>query len=254
MTADDSTTDDPDPTTDTRILVPVRVLEGETIAPALAAFLAPAEVVLLGYHEFPEQTTPEQARQQFEDRAQDKLSEVATVFDEAGVDYETLLAFTNEREQTFRRVSEEEGCGAYVIPNPADVIEEVLVPLRGDVNVQRIGAIAGPLLATGDIDVTLLHVAESEEDAALARELLDEAAARLTEEGVPTERLHEETAVADVPIQFVADEAVDYDAVVMGEAAPSLRSLVFGEAEIRVAQESLGPVVVVRRVEEAESA
>jgi len=42
------------------------------------------------------------------------------------------------------------------------------------------------------------------------------------------------------------DAVPDHDAVVMGESAPSLRSLVFGEEADRVASASVGPVLVVR--------
>jgi nucleotide-binding universal stress UspA family protein len=42
------------------------------------------------------------------------------------------------------------------------------------------------------------------------------------------------------------DAVPGHDAIVMGEAAPSLRSLVFGDEAERVAEASVGPVLVVR--------
>ena len=58
------------------VLVPIRVLEGESIPEGVPELLANAHVVLLGYHEIPEQTAPGQARMQFEERAQRKLESI----------------------------------------------------------------------------------------------------------------------------------------------------------------------------------
>ena len=47
-----------------KVLVPVEVLEGRTVPESLVRFLAPSEVVVLGYHVVPEQTPAGQARLQ----------------------------------------------------------------------------------------------------------------------------------------------------------------------------------------------
>ncbi len=55
------------------VLVPLRVLEGESVPEGVPDLLGDAHVVLLGYHVLPEQTAPGQARMQFEDRAMERL-------------------------------------------------------------------------------------------------------------------------------------------------------------------------------------
>ena len=60
------------------ILVPIRVLEGESVPEGVPELLAHAHVVLLGYHVIPEQTAPGQARMQFEDRATERLDKYET--------------------------------------------------------------------------------------------------------------------------------------------------------------------------------
>ena len=57
------------------ILVPIRVLEGESIADGVPELLADAHVVLLGYHVIPDQTAPGQAQMQFEERANVRLDQ-----------------------------------------------------------------------------------------------------------------------------------------------------------------------------------
>lgn len=236
-------TDDAD---DWGVLVPVAVLEGETVPESVIELLSSLPVTLLGYHVLPEQTPPGQARLQFEDRAQDKLAELADAFRNAGAATDTRLVFTNDAEQTFDRVADETGCGAILHPNPTGPVERLLVPLHGEANAERIGQFLIALIRNRPIEVTLYTVVETDEDTS-AETLLETVAEQLRTAGVPTSRISRETVVSDAPIREIADASVEYDAVVMGEPEPSLSGLLFGDAGERVAERSLGPVVVVRR-------
>jgi hypothetical protein len=51
-------------------------------------------------------------------------------------------------------------------------------------------------------------------------------------------------------VSVTAEVAADHDLVVMGETAPSFREYVFGDDHQRVADRSLGPVLVVGTREE----
>jgi nucleotide-binding universal stress UspA family protein len=230
---------------DWRVLVPVEVLEGETVSEAVAEALSELPVVVLGYHVLPEQTAPGQARLQFEDQAQEKLDLIAAAFREAGGEADTRLVFTHDEEQTIDRVADETGCTAVLIPNPSGEIERLLVPLRGEVDVDRITAFVAALIGDRDIGVTLFHVAEDDEVTPEGQSLVDDGAGRLRELGVAD--VETTVTTAETPRRAIAMAAADHDAVVMGESEPSLRSFLFGEAAEQVAAQSLGPVVVVRR-------
>lgn len=54
----------------------------------------------------------------------------------------------------------------------------------------------------------------------------------------------------DEPVRDVTLLADDFDGTVLGEREPTLREFPFGEFDERMIAESLGPVVVVRQVEE----
>lgn len=235
----------PDP--DWRVLVPVEVLEGETVPDSVVDLLATLPVVVLGYHVVPEQTAPGQARMQFEERAQGRLDDLATAFREAGGGAETRLVFTHDEEQTLDRVAGETGCGAILVPNPAPDVTRLLVPLRGEVDVGRVTGFVAALIGNRDIMVTLSHVAENEERVEAGRSMVEDAATRLRERGMPTGSITTEVTVSGTPVEAIATTAAEHDAVVMGESEPSLRSFLFGEASKRVAARSLGPVVVVRQ-------
>lgn len=235
------------------VLVPVEILKGETVPESVIELLGTVPVVLLGYHILPEQTPPGQARIQFEEQAQSKLAILADAFEEEGDRPKTRLVFTHNEEQTLDRVAEEAGCQAILIPNPAPDITRLLVPVRGEADVTRISTFVAALRGDRDISVTLFHVAETEEGSVAGETLLETGIGTLRDNGVPADAISTETIIAESPVEAITTAATEYDATVMGESEPSLRSILFGEIAEQVAARSLGPVVVVRRAESVES-
>ena len=107
----------------TRVLVPVAVLEGESVSPGLISLLGTVDVTVLGYHVLPEQTPPDQARLQFEERATSALEDISQEFRAAGGATDHRLVFTRDREQTMQRVAERS-------PDNGDVSSQGLVYLE----------------------------------------------------------------------------------------------------------------------------
>ena len=233
-----------------KVLVPLAVLDGESLAPALVEALSTVPVELVGYHAVPEQTPPGQARMQFEERMETELADLAATFKEMGGTVETRLVFTHEPEQTFERVAVEEGCDAVLLNNPATKVEEILVPLRSEINVERIVALVASVLDATDATATLYHVAapDDEADRETGQRLVDAATEALAEAGVAPECVNREIAVSETPIKTLAAAAGEYDLVVMGESKPSVRELFFGEVSEQVASQSVTPALVVRRL------
>ncbi|ELZ61215.1 MULTISPECIES: universal stress protein [Halorubrum] len=248
----------------TRVLVPVAVLERESVSPGLISLLGTVDVTLLGYHVLPEQTPPDQARLQFEERATAALEDLSQEFRAAGGDADHRLVFTHDREQTIQRVAGEVGADAFAVSGPTGDVDRLLVSLSGDVDVDRVLSFVERLVGDRDIGVTLFLAAgagtpddaaadESErtapDDADGAR--LEAAADRLREAGVEATT---ELAEGGSPFDALIDAAAGHDAIVMAERAPSFRSLVFGDEGERVAAASVGPVIVVRDAESDASA
>ena len=225
----------------TRVLVPVKVLEGETVSPGLIDLLETLDVTVLGYHVLPEQTPPDQARLQYEDRATAALEDLAKEFETTGGLADYRLVFTHDREQTINRIAEEVQARAFAISGVTGDVDRLLVTLSGDVAVDRILLFVSELVGDRDIGVTLFSVSKDEATAGTDR--LEEAAAQLREAGVDVETT---LATEGSPFEALIEAMPEHDAIVMGEKAPSLRSLVFGEEAERVAAASVGPVLVVR--------
>ncbi|MFT4885671.1 MAG: nucleotide-binding universal stress UspA family protein [Natronomonas sp.] len=222
-----------------RVLVPVEILEGESVSYGLMNLLGTMDVTVLGYHVLPEQTPADQAREQFEDRAVSALKDLAEEFREAGGDADTRLVFTHDRKQTVDRVADEVNARAYAITGATGDVDRLLVPIAGDVAVDRILAFVTELVGDRDIRVTLFLASQAEG----AETLLEKAADRLNESGISTET---DLVVSGQPFEALIKAVPDHDAIVMGEQAPSLSKFLLGDAAERVASASVGPVLVVR--------
>jgi nucleotide-binding universal stress UspA family protein len=228
-----------------RVLIPLRVLKGETFGSGLARLFAPVEVVVLGYHVVPDQTPPDQMRQQFEAQANKSLDRTVETVREAGGSASRRLVFSRDPEETIDRVAEEIDATALVEVNPVSEVESLLVPLRGDMDAARITEFVAALRGDREMDVTLFAAARSENREA-AEALVASAEEHLRELGIPADAIRTEYRTTVTPVQAIVDAAVEHDAVVLGEREPDWRSLIFGELSEQIADESLGPVVVVR--------
>ena len=226
-----------------RVLVPMAVLEGESVPLGLMNLLGTMDVTVLGYHLLPEQTPPDQARLQYEDRANEALEDVAEEFRQAGGDADYRLVFTHDRQQTISRVADEIGAPAYAILGATGEVDRLLVSIGGLVGTDVVLDFVEELIGDRDIGVTLF-LAVGEDGEAVARDRLDTAASELQATGIDVK-----THLADqgAPFDALIDAVANHDAIVMGEQAPTLRSVLFGDESQRIAAESVGPVLVVRR-------
>jgi nucleotide-binding universal stress UspA family protein len=229
------------------ILVPIRVLEGESVPEGVPDLLAHAHVVLLGYHVIPEQTAPGQAQMQFEERATNRLDEYEVIFEEAGATVERRLVFTHDGQKTIDRTIHEHGCMAVLVPNATGVVEDVLVAVRGTVGVDRLARVAAGVFGAMDVSITLYHVAENDETDEDVVTLLDGMVDRLGDLGIDTSTIETRVDRAQDPLDAITDAAEAFDVVVMGETDPSLATFVFGMPADQVADRFLGPVLVVQR-------
>jgi nucleotide-binding universal stress UspA family protein len=228
-----------------RILVPFELPDADPVPMAVVDAVLPMEVVVLGHFGLPEQTPPSAGRDQFEEAARAELDDLAADFRESGAPVTTRLVFGKDRAKTIDRVAVEEGCDVVLTPGDATAVERVLVPLRGEDNLDRILPFVAELLASSDASVTLFH-ATSEADRRPGEEILADAADRLAAEGVDpdrvTQRLSEDVDARNAIVEF----GDAFDVLVLGESEPSLRDRVFGELLARVTTDTEDPTFVIR--------
>jgi len=235
------------------VLVPVDVSTEERPDPDLLALLRPTKVVLVGWYPVPDQVALEQMQAEHEEDAVARIEEIAADLPE-GTDVETLVVFTRDRSETVDRVAKEYDAEVVVVPRDVRVVERVLVPIRGDVNLDRILSVVAALLGESDATVTLFHgVPDGDEDPSVGETLLEGAADRLADAGVDTDRIDTSTVVSESPVDDIVDATQNHDVLIIGESKPPLVEHILGDVPTKVIERSGRPVLVVRRMEESET-
>ena len=227
------------------ILVPFDVSEAEPPALGVLDDLGAVEVILLGYFPVPDQAEPALLRDQYGPEAADRLDAVA---DEHGAP-PGVLVFTHDREATVDRIADEYDCNAVLTAGHSTVVERVLVPLRGDVNLDRILGLVADLLLAGDETATLFHSVADDADPSQGELLLMGAVDRLVEYGVDRDRVDWRLAEGGDPRTDIVELAAEYDLVVLGETEPSLRERIIGDRLSAIVDSLEAPALIVRDVE-----
>jgi nucleotide-binding universal stress UspA family protein len=236
-------------TGDSTILVPVDVSVAEPPDQVILDLLRPVNIVVLGYYPVPKQTAPAHLKEDHEDEAAERLANVVSRFGQGDHDVEDVLVFTKDRRDTIDRIADEYDCDAVLVPGETDAIERVLVPLRGDVNLERIVSLVGDLVRTSDAAVTLFHSVPEGTDPSQGEFVLRGAAGRLSEDGIDRDRIDWTLSEGGAPKQEIIDLVAEHDLVILGETKPSLRDRILGAVLTPILDEIEKPALIVRDIE-----
>jgi hypothetical protein len=231
------------------VLVAVDVSAEATPPAGILDLLGAVDVVLLGYYPVPSQAAPAQIKHQHGSDAAERLRALKGALEPRVGSVVDELYYTHDREETIDRVADEYGCDAVLRLGPVDVVDRILVPLRGDSNVDNILDLVGNLLAVGDASVTLFHSVEEGTERDYGETLLADAADRLGAAGVDSDRIDRQLSVTDGTSASIVTRAGDFDVVVLGETEPSLRDRIFGAVQRETLTGTDLPVFVVRNTE-----
>ena len=235
-------------TGDTTILVPVDVSAPEPPDQVSLDLFRPVDLVVLGYYPVPKQTAPAHLREDHEDEAMARLDAIVDRLAEGDHRVDDVLVFTKDRQETIDRIAEQYDCDAVFVPGAldADSIDRILVPLRGEANLDRIIHVVGELGRASEATITLFHVVPGGSDPTRGEFILRGAADRLGEEGVDRGRIDWELSEGDSPKRAIIDRATAYDVVILGESEPSLRDRILGAVLRPILEEIETPAIIVR--------
>jgi nucleotide-binding universal stress UspA family protein len=234
---------------DSTVLVPVDISVAEPPDEGIFQLLRSVNVVVLGYYPVPKQTAPAHLKADHEPEAASRLEDIVGQFDSAGHEVKGVLVFTKDREDTIDRVADQHNCGAVLIPNEIGSIERVLVPLRGDTNLERIISLVGDLLRMNDAKATLFHATSTGADPSQGEFMLRGAADRLSEDGVDPERIDWTLSEDNDPTSAIVNLAGEYDLVILGETKPTLRERIIGTVLTPVIDKIDKPTIIVRDID-----
>lgn len=230
------------------VLVPVDVSTDEQPDSQLLELLEPARVILGGWYPVPDQTSPEQLQEAHEEEAIERIEAIAAEFQDADTAVETVVVFTRDRSTTVGRLADEYDCGVVLVPRAVQRVERILVPIRADVNLSAILSVVGVLLEDSEATVTLLHVANADEDTEAGEVMLRGATHELLDAGVDADRIDTVNLESDTPVDDIVDAAANHDILVIGESEPSLIEQVIGDVPSQLIKRTDRPVLVVRKL------
>lgn len=233
---------------DSTILVPVDVSVTEPPDRGILELLRPVSVVVLGYYPAPKQTAPAHLKEDHESEAAARLEDIVTEFKSTEHEVEGVLVFTKDHQDTVDRVADQHDCDAVLVPGETETVEQILVPLRGDVNLERIVSLVGDLVRASDATVTLFHSIAEDTDPSQGEFILRGAVDRLSEEGVDRDRLDWELSKGSDPKSEIVALADKYDLIILGETKPSLRDRIIGTVLTPILDAIEKPALIVRDV------
>lgn len=230
------------------ILVPVDASEPGHPPEALVDLLHPHRIVVLGYYPVPDQTGIDQARDQFGDEVTETIDSIADRFAKRGGDVEAIVMFTRSRSDTIDNVAADYGADAILTTGlMGESLERILVPLRGEDNIERILGFLGGLVRESHASATLFNVATSDEEATHGELLIRGACDRLEEEeGIDPARVDWRQERASSVSGAITEAAEEYDILVVGESKPSLTERILGNVTNEVIEQSTDPLLIVR--------
>ena len=234
-----------------RVLVPVDVSETVSLGGTLIETLPLAEAVLLGYWPIPEQTPANQARDQFETEAQQRLQAVADRITNQEVGVQTELVFTNDRRQLIDRATNEYECQSVLIPgteSPPSGTTRGIVLVKPDADLERIVTTLGSLFEETSIELFFFHAVEGENEHLydsteyMLRGMVD----HLDTLGIDREKLTWEQSTDSDRLAAILSEVTDYDFVVLSETKLALRERIFGSVQSKLAANTGKPLLTIR--------
>ena len=231
-----------------RVLVPLELPDPDEIPGAMRDFLAGVEVLLLGWYQTPEQTPPEQAREEAEDTGAEALEAEAERLREAGATVETHHVFTPELMATVQRIGMEEACDAALLAGPVTALERILVLVREGVSPGSLASLLSDLSQDRERSVTLLHLASPEEESEEGEEgRMARVREALEAEGLDPERLEYRVERAEDSSEAAVTAASEggYDLVLVPERG-ELEEQMFGSFAEEVAAQADLPVLILR--------
>lgn len=229
--------------------MPIDISASNLPAQPLTDLCRSVDVVLLGYYPVPDQVAPAQLRQDHGSDATETLGKIADEFRTRDIDVTEELVFTHDRQDTIDRVADKYGCDAVLTLGEVRQIERVLVPLRGDTNLEQIVSLLVDIMRMSDVSITFFHSVVEDSDPSHGESLVRGAVDRLDEAGIDRERINWQLSDKPSPNDEIIELAREYDLLVLGETNPSLRERILGTVPSRVVDEVDKPSFIVRNIE-----
>lgn len=221
---------------------------GAHISPSIVKSLASTQVVVLGYWPVPDQSAPQQLRDQFGDEAQESLEVVREPLEDQGFEVTSELSFTKDRNHLIDTVANKYDSKSVLIPGEVRSTppESILVLLKSDSDLDRIVDTLGSMFADSDLDILLFHALEKGNDVDSIEYMLHGVADRLTDRDIESDRIRWRQSDRGSRVETIVSEVSDHDLVVLSESQPTVRERLFGEIQSSITGRTDRPSLTIR--------
>lgn len=227
-----------------RILLTLELPDPDPLPDEVVKLLSSVTVVLLGWLETPEQTPPEQAREELEDDGSRALASAVERLESAGAEVEVHHVFTPSLMASVERMDEEESCDAALLPARSLALDHLLVPVRSSAPATGVARLVAEI--AGERRVTVLQLVEPGDDRGddappWTRDLGD----ALVDAGVDPEQVERATEATDDPAAAVMARCRDGGCGLVVLAGPgSLQERMSDDFARQILEEGKVPVLV----------
>ena len=235
-----------------RLLIPLDIAAKQKLSVPLADLLSTLPVFLVGYWKVPEQSSPEQVREEHGEEAEAYLQEILDRVDQQADQIESQLIFTPDIAESIEELASKHQCDAILTLPGSDGFQEVrriLVCLQDDISFQRLEDFLVALLQNHQPALTLLFYSsepDEKEKELLLQGLKGELDEQLLEEiQIDLDVISDSDITADI-----LERTPDFDLLVMGRTAPPLLKKLFSKKDEKISRKARIPVIVVRHEQE----
>jgi len=225
-----------------RILIPVSLPQEKSLPLAILKGFTDLEVLLIGYKEVPEQTDPEQFKEEKREDAKEELQEVKKQLEAEDFKVESEIVFTPNISDTLKNIIVKYNCHAMLESKPIRQLKRLLVPLYDQNQISsRLATVIKELITASDLPITLLFLENSKE----IQSMKNKAFEQLKQTGIKSDQIKtEEKEVKDIT-DAVKDITEEDDLVILVEANSKKRESLINKIKNEISEAIECPVLVV---------
>lgn len=232
-----------------RILVPVEMPDPTPLPAALINAFRDLELMILGYNIVPEQTSPEQSREEFEEEATEDLEQIINDMKARDIDVEQELIFTPNLAKSVTQYIEDKSCNAILTAQPIEEVKRLLVPLYSKKQITpRLATVLYDLVQSNRLPVSITLLTSGEKESEQHEDVLqlrEEAISQLNRVGIDDEQIRINKAKVPDIAKAVQKLSGEDDVIILAEADPSKRGSLLDTVHDEIQDAVSCPVLVV---------
>lgn len=232
-----------------KIIVAVDLEDPKPIPTALVDAFKELELLILGYRLVPEQTSPEQSREEFEEEEQKVLDDIVEKLETQNIKISKELVFTPDLADTMKNYIEQQQSHAVLSTAPIISVERLLVPLYSMEQLSpRWASLLYDLSNSSDLPISLVLLTSSESEAEKERDvekLKTKAIRYLYRAGVGKEAIRSDKVDVASVAAAVEQLSGEDDVVVLAEPADIDRDSFFKTIHEEIEEAVDSPILVI---------